>query len=226
MKVIGIETAGKTGSVGAAWEGGKRERVFPHGNSHGRDLAPEMQTLVTELEWDLAGIDLIAVGVGPGSYTGLRIGMAFAKALALALEKPLVGVSTFEAMVQQGPEGEKVLAPVLDARWGQMYTAAFRWEGDAWRRVVEEAVGPPEKMAANMPEGVCFFGPGVPEFSDILKPRGSISPAGPWDRARADEVAVLGGGQFRAQGAGDPDRLQPMYLRPTQAEVKRNRDPE
>ena len=110
MNVLGIETSGKTGSVGAFWDAGTLERPFPGGTSHGRDLAPALSALVAELGWRLADFDLIAVSAGPGSYTGLRIGMAFAKALAFALDRPLVGVPSFDAMARTAPSTRSISA--------------------------------------------------------------------------------------------------------------------
>jgi tRNA threonylcarbamoyladenosine biosynthesis protein TsaB len=220
MKVIGIETSGTTGSVGALGEGTERERPFPGGTSHGRDLAPELEALLDELGWSLGEVDLVAVSAGPGSYTGLRIGLAFAKALAFARALPLVGVPTFEAMVRRGPEGESRLAPVLDARWGQVYLALFERKGEGFLRRTPDRVGSPPAVLEGIPEGTCFFGPGAVVFDEALAARGPVASPGPWDRTHAVEVASAGKSLFRDRGADDPDRLHPLYLRPSQAEAK------
>jgi tRNA threonylcarbamoyladenosine biosynthesis protein TsaB len=220
MKVISIETSGTTGSVGALEGGMEKERPFPGGTSHGRDLAPELEALLGDLGWSLGDVDLIAVSAGPGSYTGLRIGLAFAKALAFASALPLVGVPTFEAMVRRGPEGEPRLAPVLDARWGQMYVAAFEREERGFVRRTPDRVGSLPDVLEGIPDGTCFFGPGTAVYGDDLRARGAVASPGPWDRTHAVEVAAVGKALYQERGAHDPDRLHPLYLRPSQAEAK------
>ncbi len=224
MKVIGIETSGKTGSVGAAWEGGSRERPFPGGTSHGRDLAPALSALLSDLGWRIGDVDLLAVSLGPGSYTGLRIGTAFAKALAFSAGKPLVGVPSFEAMVRRAPGARGPVVPVLDAHWGQMYASVFVREEGKWARLMEDRVGPPGEVIDALPEGALFFGTGASVFGKALEGRGTVSPPGPWDRVSAAEVAEAGRERFLEGGPDDPDRLHPIYLRPSQAEAKRGNE--
>lgn len=221
MKILGIETSGKTGSVGACWDGGARERPFPGGTSHGRDLAPALDALMAELGWRLPDADLIAVSAGPGSYTGLRIGMAFAKALAFALDAPLVGVPSFDAMARTAPGSGGIVAPVLDARWGQMYAAAFERSAEGVRRLTEDLVGTVGEVVARIPRGALFFGPGAGVFRETIETRGTLWAPGPWDRVAAHEVARIGAERFRAAGPDDPSTLHPIYLRPTQAEDRR-----
>lgn len=228
MRVLGIETSGRTGSVGAVGEEAETEKPFPHGTSHGRDLAPKTMELLRERGWTFADLDLLAVSAGPGSYTGLRIGMAFAKALSFSTGIPLVGVDSFEAMVLQAPDARagEIVAPVLDARWGQMYAAAFAREDGGWKRKTPDLVGAPAEVLETLGGPALFFGPGVGAFADTLSRAGRVSPPGPWDRIRATDVARVGRGTFAAQGPSDPDRLHPIYLRPTQAEVRLDgRDP-
>jgi tRNA threonylcarbamoyladenosine biosynthesis protein TsaB len=219
VRVLAFETSGAVGSVGACEEARAVERVFPEGTSHGRRLAVETQALLQELGWAVAGVDLLAVSAGPGSYTGLRIGMAFAKSLAFATGKPLVAVPTLEVMARRPPPGAGPLAPVLDARWGHAYAAAFEEGSPRPRRLTEDLVGTPEEVFARLPRGARFFGTGAPVFRGLLEGLGTVSPPGPWDRAGAAEVARLGVETFREKGAGDPFGLTPIYLRATQAET-------
>ncbi|MHC4777721.1 MAG: tRNA (adenosine(37)-N6)-threonylcarbamoyltransferase complex dimerization subunit type 1 TsaB [Planctomycetota bacterium] len=214
MKVIGIDTSGRTGSVGALGGDVAEERPFPGGTSHGRDLAPELHELLARVNWSFEDVELVAVSIGPGSYTGLRIGLSFAKAVSFAASIPLVGVPSFDAMVRRAPEGEALLAPVLDARWNQMYAAGFERSGDETIRRTEDLVGVPEEVIQSIEEGACFFGPGVAVFHEALEKRGSVAPPGPWDRVWAVEVASVGQSLFRSRGTDEPDHLHPIYLRP------------
>ncbi|MCU0722952.1 MAG: tRNA (adenosine(37)-N6)-threonylcarbamoyltransferase complex dimerization subunit type 1 TsaB, partial [Planctomycetes bacterium] len=203
MKVVGFETSGPTGSVGASEEGRTSERVFPEGTQHGRLLAAETEALLRALGWSLEGVGILAVSAGPGSYTGLRIGMAFAKGLAFAAGKPLVAVPTLEAMARTPPPGEGPVAVVLDARWGHAYAAAFESCGGRLRRLTQDLVGGPDEVFAQLPKGARFFGSGAPAFRDRLERIGSVAPPGPWDRPSAAVVAAMGEEAFRERGAGD-----------------------
>lgn len=221
MRCLGIETSGKTGSVAAFGDDVATERVFPRGTSHGRGLALETGRLLDRLGWALEQLEVIAVSLGPGSYTGLRIGAAYAKALSFATAVPLVGVPTFHAMVLSGPPGHDLLAPVLDARWNQAYAALFARQGRQWTRRLPDAVGAPDALFARFPDGTCFFGPGTASFRATLEPRGVVADPGPWDRASALDVARLGAEIFADTGAADPGSLHPIYLRKSQPEEKR-----
>ncbi len=130
MRALGIETATSIASVGIVVEDRVvAERSLPMHGSHARTLLPLVDEALAAAGVTLAALDLLAVSIGPGSFTGLRIGLSVAKGLALATGLPVVGVPTLEAYAHTAGPRSGLLCPVLDARKGEVYAAAFRWPG-------------------------------------------------------------------------------------------------
>lgn len=209
------------------------ERSFTAGLIHGRELAPAVQSALEETGTPPAGLGLIAVSMGPGSYTGLRVGIAFAKTLAWSVRCPLVGVSSLAAMAEN-VAGAATAAPAIDAHWGQVYGAVYRMENGqwkmengkrtmdngAWREVVAPEAAAPEAFAAKIPAGAVVFGDALKRYPAVLM-RPDLTEGDPaWAVPRAAAIARLGAAAFRASGGRDETMtLVPLYLRPTEAEV-------
>lgn len=119
-RVLAIDTATRIGSVAWATEGGIRTRSLSGARDHGRALA----RLVSELVGDALGsVDAFALSIGPGSFTGLRVGLAFLKGVALVYDRPVIAVSTLEALAHQAGPGP--VLSVLDARGGEVFAGLF-----------------------------------------------------------------------------------------------------
>jgi len=217
MHILGIESSGARGGV-ALLEDERvlGERIFEKGMVHGRDIAPAIDALLREHRLAPADLDLVAVDIGPGSYTGLRVGIAAAKGLCLALERPAAGVASVDALVHE------VSAPVavaaIDAKWNQIYGAVYERGVRAGPIVAEK----PEEFARRVPAGATVVGD-APAAHPAVFAHATV--AGP-DHAypRPSIVALLG---LRGGRREDAASLAPMYLRPTEAEVnlKRRQNP-
>jgi tRNA threonylcarbamoyladenosine biosynthesis protein TsaB len=181
---------------------------------HGRELAPSIESLTGELGIRLESLDLIACDLGPGSYTGVRVGLAAAKGLALGLKKPLVGVASLDALAQAALGRGEVLCPAMDARCGLIYGALYR-EG---RRVTEYWAEKPADFAARVPPDAFVFGDALLTFGDLFRNvvRG---PRELWD-PRPEAVALLGARAHQAGVRHEAATLVPLYLRSTDAEIK------
>lgn len=215
MKVLGIESSGTRGGIALLESGQVRgTRLFEKGMVHGRDIAPSIRSLLDELGWTPEALDLIACDIGPGSYTGLRVGLAAAKGLALALGRPLIGVASLDAMAEAARDRARVLCPAIDAKWEQIYGAVY----EDGRRTTDYLAEKPDAFAARVPKGAYVFG-------DALDPYGGLfrdvtrGPRELWD-PRPDLVATLGMRQYEAGTRHDAAALVPLYLRPTEAELK------
>jgi tRNA threonylcarbamoyladenosine biosynthesis protein TsaB len=221
MKILAIETSGKVGGValciGEETPGAPFitlfERSFTEGLLHGRELAPAVKAALDETRLAPEGLDLIAVSHGPGSYTGLRVGIAFAKTFAWSVKRPLVGVDSLAAMAENA-EGAAVAAPVLDARWGQVYGAVYERRGGV-APVAETAAA----FATRIPAGAVVFGDALTRYrADILRP--DVKEGDPsWAIPRAVTIARLGLATYHARRRDETATLLPLYLRPTEAEV-------
>jgi tRNA threonylcarbamoyladenosine biosynthesis protein TsaB len=215
MRVLGIESSGGRGGIALLdGEAVLGTRLFEKGMVHGRELAPSIESLAGELDFGLESLDLVACDVGPGSYTGVRVGLAAAKGLALGLRKPLIGVASLDALAQAALGRGEVLCPAMDARCGLIYGALYR-EG---RRVSDYWAEKPAEFAARVPRGAFVFGDALLTFGPLFQnvERGEREL---WD-PRPECVAFLGSRSYREGVRHDAATIVPLYLRSTEAEIK------
>ena len=131
MLVLALESSAKPASVAICSDGELLGQYFQNsGLTHSRTLLAMAESLLKNTGIDTADIGLVAVARGPGSFTGVRIGVSAAKGLACGLDIPVCGVSTLEAMAYQAPEHGVIICPVMDARREQVYNALFTWNND------------------------------------------------------------------------------------------------
>ncbi|MFO8006158.1 MAG: tRNA (adenosine(37)-N6)-threonylcarbamoyltransferase complex dimerization subunit type 1 TsaB [Candidatus Brocadiia bacterium] len=223
MIALGIETSGRTGSLAVGNESTiLSSYAFPEGKRRARDLVPAVDRVLCDAAVAKADVDAVAVSQGPGSFTGLRIGVACAKTLAYALDWLCAGVPTLEVKVQNVDPDEwgcRVACPVQDARRGKVYGTLFRWDG-GWRDTTGVLCLPAAELAAQMPDGALVFGSGItanPEAFGATRLR-----IGPDElaTARAEEVVRLGLARLRAGRHVEPMQLMPRYHRLTSPEEK------
>jgi tRNA threonylcarbamoyl adenosine modification protein YeaZ len=135
VRILGIETSSSRGSV-ALVEGRHRVALATHSreNAHGESIQPLIERALAEAGWQASALDRISVGIGPGSFTGLRVGVALAKGIAEGLERPLIGVSSLAAMALGAPADlSGMRCPVLDARRGELFFALYAPDGRCLR---------------------------------------------------------------------------------------------
>jgi tRNA threonylcarbamoyladenosine biosynthesis protein TsaB len=225
MLVLAIETATERASVAlvqtgierAAWHSVTSEDLC-------RCLAPEVGGVIARGKAAFPQLDLIAVGLGPGSFTSLRIGLATAKAIALAHDLPLVGASSLAAMAWQMRDTvDGLLCPALDARRGDLYAAIYRASNGGIEQVTAEFLATPDALAAVLKEQaapVAIFGRLPPAAVEQIKQAGGnavdmiAAPVLP----SAQAVAELGRQRFESRGADDLAALRPIYIRKSYAE--------
>jgi tRNA threonylcarbamoyladenosine biosynthesis protein TsaB len=215
MKVLGIETSGPRGGV-AFLDGGRvlGTRIFEKGMVHGREIAPAIRSLLDEFSLRPESIGLLACDVGPGSYTGLRVGLAAAKGLALALGVPLVGVASLDAMAEAARGLARLLCPAIDAKWEQIYGALY----EDGRRTSGYLAEKPAAFAARVPPDALVLGDALDAYGGLFGGRPQ-APREYWD-PRPETVALLGARMHEEGERHDAASLVPLYLRPTEAELK------
>lgn len=221
MKILGIETSGLVGSVALCEDSeALAERSFEKGMRHGRALVPSLEDIFAEPGIEPGEIDLIAVSHGPGSYTGLRVGVTCAKVLAYTLGKPLVAVSTLDVLAENAPPEEVNVCPVLDARRKQVYACVYRRAGTLWLRASQPMVIHPEKLLEILPRPILIFGDGADKYKEVFAVSGVGFGNNEMGIATARVVARLGKGAFDRGKTTDPYQLQPLYMRIPEAEEK------
>ena len=184
---------------------------------HAQTLVPEIKALVREAGLAPGDIGAIAVSVGPGSYTGLRVGVTAAKTLSWAFSCDLVPVSTLEALAREAssdlPPGTKRLVPAMDARRGQVYIAIFELGDGGPERVTEDEVSAPEELAGHLLPGDHVFGAAPAAYPETLVvPEGATTAEGPVTPA-ASTVARLGAGMLARGETVEAHTLAPNYMR-------------
>ncbi|MCH5184784.1 MAG: tRNA (adenosine(37)-N6)-threonylcarbamoyltransferase complex dimerization subunit type 1 TsaB [Oscillospiraceae bacterium] len=199
------------------------EYIIDHKKTHSQKIMPMTDELFGSCELKPSDIDIYAVSVGPGSFTGLRIGIATVKALAHAVGKPVVGVGTLEAMAYNMPFCEYLLCPIEDARRSQVYNAAYKWNGGVLDEVkAPNAAGIDECISGLGNETVMFIGDGIAVNRDFITDKmgdnALFAPAA-YSRQRASSVAQAA--YFKARDKSNIKRytdILPVYLRKSQAE--------
>ncbi len=191
--------------------------------SQSEQLLPAVDRALREAGVRVAALDAFAVSIGPGSFTGLRVGIATARGLAFGSGRPVAAVSTLAALASGVPSAGAV-ASLLDARRGELYAAVFETGPEGPVAIVPEGVYTPEDFAARLPTRCTLAGEGVALFSGAagarLGPGVRIAAHGP-PGPRAVDVGRLGA-RILARGEGiEASRLVPRYLRRAEAEVKR-----
>jgi tRNA threonylcarbamoyladenosine biosynthesis protein TsaB len=220
--VLGIDTSGNVGSV-ALWSPTlELEEVFEEGLIHGVALAPAAERVLAEAGLAVGDLAGVAAGLGPGSYTGVRVGVSFAKALAHAAGLPAVGVPSLDAMAENAPPGRDVVC-ARDARRGTLYLRAFHTKpGGAEARGPLRLV-PLDEVGSVLPEEALVLGDAVDRFPELLS--GGMRTFGEkslW-RSAALTVARLGASVLVERGVDDVHDLAPIYLRASEAEERLGR---
>ena len=219
MKTLALETSAKSVSVAVTENGTLLAQAYQdRGLTHSVTLMPLLDGMLKTAGLTLDDMDIIAVAQGPGSFTGIRIGVSAAKGLAWAKALPCCGVSTLEAMAYGVTDFEGVVVGAMDARRQQVYNAVTRLCAD--RAVAMELVA--EELTA-MPEPKLIVGDGAVLLYDFLQKAGiGCRLASPLHRQQSAAGVALAAEHLAAQGLTcSAQELQPVYLRLSQAERER-----
>jgi tRNA threonylcarbamoyladenosine biosynthesis protein TsaB len=223
MIVLGLDTATRTASVGLVSD----ERELAERSAGGaRRLAasvlPMVEGILGEAGLAVGDVDLIAVSAGPGSFTGLRVGMSIAKGVALATGCEVVAVPTLQALAMVAGRRPGPICPVLDARRGEVYAALFG--GDRHERLIDDCAVSPEDLARLIAPPSVLLGDGVEPYLETwrrLIPQPVEFLSFSQFHPRAVTVARLGLRLYRERGGDRLADLVPRYCRAPEAEQKR-----
>jgi len=226
MKILAIDTSTPVGSI-AIVEGAllKAQHILNISATHNQRLLPGIDRILTDADWTLDDLDALAVSLGPGSFTGLRIGLSVVKGLAWATGKPLAGVPTLDALAANVPLAPYPIYPVLDARKGEIYTALYRMGDERVpARFTPYMAIKPEKLADLISEETVLVGDALLRYGDywtskigdrlhLVPPHLNI--------VHASSVAWLAWHKLRSGIHQDIASCTPLYVRPSEAELNR-----
>ncbi len=223
MLILAFESTAKAASA-ALVRDGKLISQFSQcsGLTHSRTLLPMGEDMLKNAELTLQDVDLIAVAHGPGSFTGVRIGVSMVKGLAWAADKPCVGVSTLEAMAWHGLAAGGLICPVMDARRSQVYNALFRMEDGRPVRLTEDRPIALTELAEELrayKERVFLVGDGAELSFRTLSELGLPCVLAPENLRMQSAWGVAMAALDKEPGSADS--LLPVYLRLSQAERER-----
>ncbi|HEY2589066.1 MAG TPA: tRNA (adenosine(37)-N6)-threonylcarbamoyltransferase complex dimerization subunit type 1 TsaB [Tepidisphaeraceae bacterium] len=222
-RALAIETSGRTGSIALVDD----ERVmvedeFPHGLQHAAEMIPRIDRLCHDRGWSPQDIEELYVSAGPGSFTGLRIGITLAKTLAFATGARIVAVPSIRVLAHNAPPEANELIIVLDAKRNQIFTARLLRAEQGWIEAEPAHLDDLGSMLVRAGRPVHLLGDGIPHHQKFIPPGDPgivLTPPETW-RPRAAAVASEGVRLSAAGAFTDPDRLTPIYIRKPEAEEK------
>lgn len=220
MRVLAIETVETTGSVALLEdEALLAQRSLAANQGSARALAPAIAELFKESGWPAATVELVAVATGPGSFTGLRIGVTTAKVFAYASGCQVIGVGTMEALAAHVPESISRFSAVVDAFRGELFVADFERAHGELTRSRPTRIEPAESWIAGLAAGAVVTGPGLTRYASQLGSAVIALESRLWTPTAA-VVGQMGRRAFLAGERTSPFELVPRYFRRSAAEEK------
>ena len=222
MKILALDSSATVASV-ALCEDGRllAEYTLNNGNTHSETLLPMIESLLSQFSMNVGDIDLFAASMGPGSFTGVRIGAATLKGLAFASGKPCVCVSTLEALAENLAAFKGLICPVMNARRSQVYTALFRSDGKTLTRLMPDsalAISELDEKLAEYGEAVMLSGDGYGITKAGFEKTPTADTPDRLTHQSGYSVATVALREYLAGNATDDKGAKVTYLRPSQAE--------
>lgn len=221
MRILAVETSTLAG--GAAVLEGDRvvgSTVLNIALTHSERLMAMIDRLLGDCGLTLDRLEGMAVSIGPGSFTGLRVGIATVKGLALATGLPVVAVPTLDALARALPFAAPAVCPVLDARKGEVYVSMYRWAGGDMARIWEYLALPPAEAVSRIESPAVLLGDAAEACLALAPPGAELWLAPAAQRLPSPVLVAQVGQRMLAAGECAPvDDLAPIYLRPSEAEL-------
>lgn len=229
MKVLAIDTSSSMGSIALV------EDEFLLGEyslyvkgTHSEKLLPLIKEVLNNSAVSLNEIDCLGVAIGPGSFTGLRIGLSTVKGIAFSLKKPIIGISSLEALAWNFLYSNFLICPILDARKGELYTAIFTSDIKKINRITEDLAIFPKDLVEklkNLDNDVIFVGDGILRYKEFLKnelKEKAHFALSHLSASSAFNIALLSSKKFKEGLTSENIHLlKPHYIRPPEAELNR-----
>ena len=218
--LLAVETSGTQGSI-AIFDGHTLhfERILSTvGTRHAQTLPAEVADALIACHLKPSDIRAVAVSIGPGSFTGLRVGLTFAKTFAWLNDAKLVAVDTLRAIAQQVPQEIEFVTTIVDAQRSEFFAATYRWNSEIGLRCAIDDV----RLATidNLPQAYPVVGPPCRKLAIAAPDRFQVLDESLW-QPHAFNVGRIGLHMLERQEFSDPDTLEPVYIRVSYAEEKR-----
>ena len=244
MKILAFDTSTPYASI-ALWDDthSVADIRCELGAGHSQKIIPAIEFLLDTVNWKQSDIEALAVGIGPGSFTGLRVGVATAQGLAFALRRSLYGVSSLDSLAVTAPTTSSLLTTCIDARKGELYLRVYQCDTPKVREIVNENKGKAQELQAPIaltshlllsPEDcghmlqkynkpVLMLGSAVTlykdVFSEILGENMLVPSSEDFHHLRASSIALIAQKMARETPSSSPRSIEPIYIRPSEAEI-------
>ncbi len=224
MKFLAFDTSTPYFSLGISKEGKTlfAERILLE-RKHSADLLPVLEKVLKRLKLPIREIDCFIIGLGPGSFTGLRVGISMVKVMAVSLQKPVVGVPTLDCLAEAVSDEETRIVPFIDAKRSQVYAALYERENGFLQKKINEQVTPPETFLGSLEGRTLFLGDGAFLYRSLIEKRlGKEARFAPPEQGIPDPATLLrlGGERFVRKAFENPRTLIPLYLYPKDCMIK------
>jgi tRNA threonylcarbamoyladenosine biosynthesis protein TsaB len=222
MKILAIETSTRVGSVAIVEDESLiAEYTLNVVSTHSERLLPAIDQVLKDSKLTIHEIEGFAVSLGPGSFTGLRIGISTAKGLAFTTTKRVVGLPTLDGMAHNIGYSHLLICPMLDARKGEVYTALFKGDGKGrLQKLTPDLALKPDDLLKKINEPVIFLGDGAALYRDkLIVGRDNLFAPSYLNQPRASVLGKLGLDKFRQGQILKEEEVKPIYCRAPEAEV-------
>lgn len=221
LKILGIETSTLRCEIALALDDQLLASAqLPDGSRPTAILAPTIRDLCRTIGWSPRELNLICVNQGPGSYTGLRVGITCAKTLAFAVGAALATARSLEVVAYNAPPGEQLVEVALDAARRQVFSGRYRHDVDSWIPTQEVRILSAETWASELDPSALIMGPALEKYRELVPAPARIADESDW-WPHANQVIHLGVKQFQTAPLAEYFALEPLYLRLSAAEEKR-----
>ena len=222
-RILAVDTATKSCSVAVVQETTLLAEITTNRRqTHSKHLMEMINRALGVSGLALSELDGFAVTRGPGTFTGLRIGISSVKGLSAASGKPIVGVSSLDALAVQVPYFPHIICPLIDARRGEVYFSKYRFRNGQLKKEADEQVFPPEKAIGDLDEACLFIGDGALSYRQMILNKMGTSAffaSSFQNTIRASTVAYLSMNKFKNDDTNDVGRFVPQYIRRSDAEL-------
>jgi len=220
-RVLGIETSTAAACSVALAEDGRviASARLPADARPTARLVPAIGELCRGAGWSVRQLDLVCVDIGPGSYTGLRVGLTCAKALAFATDAGLATAESLAVVARNAPANERLVEVAFDAARGQVFAARSARQGDNWLALAETRILNANEWARSLDPAALVLGPALTKYRSLISSPQRVADESDWS-PRVERVIEIALAQFQVEPLTSFWTLEPLYLRPSAAEEK------
>lgn len=222
MKILGIDTTTKFLCLGIYDNGKIYGYNLELGRKHSALLIPTIKRVIDTLGWRLADIDYFACGLGPGSFTGIRVGLATIKGLSFALKKPIIGISTLDILAKSAGETDKPIVTIIDAKRNLIYGSIYKIKNGSLKRLTPYLLLPLNEFFKKIPKNTLILGDAVGLYKEKLLENlkgGSILDSDYW-YPKAHQLIALALERIKQKRLSNSFNIKPIYLYPKECQIR------